>query len=389
VEGGGAIGLARRWRNFEGAYSATGLTLLLAALTILAVFVALMAARDFTAPIEALRTFARQLGRGELDAPLPVGDPDEVGELGLTLDLMRQNLRAQLLAVKELNQSLERKVAERTSELERALAELHATQAKMVHSEKMASVGRLSAGVAHEINNPLNFIANALGPLEATMADARAVLALDAAGRHEEAATERRSLKLDESLEEVKDLMRLLRNGVQRTQQIVRGLRDFSRKDEGEALKETDLAALCEETVALLRHELAGRVEVVRRFAPDSRVPCYPGALGQLLLNLVANAAQAMSGPGTLTLETRRLADAMELSVTDTGSGIPADVLPKIFDPFFTTKEVGRGTGLGLSIAHGIVERHGGRITVASRPGAGTTFVVSLPLARDPLAKTA
>jgi signal transduction histidine kinase len=375
------VGVARSWRNFEGAYSVTGLTLLFVVLGVVAFAITLIAADDITGPLKALRSFARKLGQGDLDAPLPMPDPDEVGELGLTLDKMRVDLRAQLRAVTELNQSLERKVEERTTELQHALKELHATQAQMVHGEKMASVGRLSAGVAHEINNPLNFIANALGPMESTLEDVRAVMTLAASGDPGAAQRERERRQLDGSLEELDDLMRLVKNGVQRTQQIVRGLRDFARRDEGEQRRETDVAALCDQTVALLRHEITGRIEVFRDFAPDSKLVCFPGAMGQLLMNLIANAAQAIPGRGQITLKTHREAGHFEIEVTDTGAGIAPETVSKIFDPFFTTKEVGRGSGLGLSIAHGIVERHGGRISVESALGVGTTFRVLLPVA--------
>jgi signal transduction histidine kinase len=370
------IGLARPWRNFDGVYSVAGVTFLFVILGLVALAIALIASEDITSPIKSLRRFARQLGRGNLDATLPVPDPDEVGELGLTLDKMRVDLREQLRAVKELNLTLERKVEERT-------AELRATQAQLVHGEKMASVGRLAAGVAHEVNNPLNFIANALGPMETTLHDVRDVMKLEG----EAAQRLRKERDLDASLEDLDDLIRLVRNGVQRTQVIVRGLRDFSRKDEGEQARETDLAALCDQTVALLRHELMGRIEIVRDYEADSRLVCFPGAMGQLLMNLIANAAQAISGSGRITILTRRTETSFELQVSDTGSGIPSELLPRVFDPFFTTKEVGKGSGLGLSIAHGIVERHGGRISVESVVGQGTTFIVSLPLSRDTIAQ--
>ena len=382
-----SIGLSRPWRRFDGAFGALGLTLLFAALIVVALAIALVAANDFTMPVQALRTFARRLGRGELDAPLPVPDADELGELSLTLDKMRVDLRSQIEAVRDLNQSLERKVAERTAELQRALTELGTAQAQMVHAEKMASVGRLAAGVAHEVNNPLNFIANAIGPLEEMLKDVRAVELLEMAGDHASATREREQRGLKDSLEELDDLLRVLRNGAQRTQQIVRGLRDFSRRDEGEPLKDTDIAALCDQTIALLRHELSGRVEVVRDYAPDSRAACFPGALGQLLMNLLANAAHAIRASGTVTVRTRQVAGGLEIVVRDTGAGIAPDVLPKIFDPFFTTKEVGRGTGLGLSIAHGIVERHGGRISAESTLGVGTAFTVWLPRGREAQAR--
>jgi signal transduction histidine kinase len=294
---------------------------------------------------------------------------------------MRGELGKHIEAVTELNQSLERKVAERTAELERALADLQASRAELVHVEKMASIGRLAAGVAHEINNPLNFIANSLPPLQAMVEGARAVLALHAKGEHAGAAAERASRKLDESLADVDDLLRLLRNGAQRTQEIVRGLRDFSRRDEGEPATSVDVAALLDETLALLRHELAGRVQVERDYAPDSTVTGRRGALAQLFMNLVANAAQAIPERGTITLATRCGADTLSLSVRDTGCGIPPEAQSKIFEPFYTTKAGGREhSGLGLAICQEIMKGLGGSLAVASGPERGTAFTLWLPL---------
>jgi signal transduction histidine kinase len=282
-----------------------------------------------------------------------------------------------------LNEGLEQKVAERTVQLESTVRELRAAQAQVVHAEKMASIGRLAAGIAHEINNPINFIANSLAPLETTFADVRAVLALHASGDHGEAAKQMELRGLHATTAEVDDVLRTLRNGVQRSREIVAGLTTFARRDEGEPFREEDISRLLDSAVGLLRYELDSRIEVVRCYCPEGRLRCYPGALVQLFVNLLSNAAQAIDGRGTITLTTAREPRSLTVSVEDTGSGIAPDALPKIFEPFFTTREVGRGTGLGLSIAHGIVERHRGSIRVESRPLAGTRFDVMLPLQVD------
>lgn len=285
--------------------------------------------------------------------------------------------------VLSLNEGLERKVADRTAQLENMLRELRSAQAQVVHAEKMASIGRLAAGVAHEINNPINFIANSLAPLEATLVDARSVLALHAAGAHDEAAREVERRGLQAAVAEIEDVLHTLRNGVQRSREIVGGLTTFARRDEGEPAREEDVGRLLDSAVTLLRHELESRIEVVRRYCPDGRLRCYPGALVQLFVNLLSNAAQAIESRGTITLTTVRDPQALTISVEDTGSGIAPDALPRVFEPFFTTREVGRGTGLGLSIAHSIVERHHGSIHVESRQWAGTRFDVMLPLQVD------
>ena len=282
-----------------------------------------------------------------------------------------------------LNEGLEKKVTERTLQLENTLRDLRAAQAQVVHAEKMASIGRLAAGIAHEINNPINFIANSLAPLEATFLDARAVLALHAEGAHDEAARQVELRGLRATAGEIDDVLRTLRHGVQRSREIVAGLTTFARRDEGEPRCEADVGRLLDSAVTLLRYELDPRIEVVRRYCPDGRIPCYPGALVQVFVNLLTNAAQAIEAQGTITLTTVRDAGRLTISVEDTGSGIAPDALPKIFEPFFTTREVGRGTGLGLSIAHSIVERHQGSIEVESRQWAGTRFDVMLPMRVD------
>jgi len=282
--------------------------------------------------------------------------------------------------VATLNEQLEQKVAERTAELEDSMRDLRAAQAQVVHAEKMASIGRLAAGIAHEINNPINFIANSLQPLEATFLDARAVLTLHAQGAHDEAERQAKRLGLPAAVQEVEPVFRTLRNGVQRSREIVTWLTTFARRDEGEPCREEDVARLLDSALTLLRYEIGSRVEVVRNYCPDGRLRCYPGALTQVFVNLLSNAAQAIDGKGSITLTTARAADALTIYVEDSGSGIAPEAMNKIFEPFFTTREVGRGTGLGLAIAHAIVERHRGSIRVEPRAPQGTRFEVSLPL---------
>jgi two-component system NtrC family sensor kinase len=244
----------------------------------------------------------------------------------------------------------------------------------------MASIGRLSAGIAHEINNPINFIANSLPPLEATFLDARAVLALHAEGAHDEAGRQAKLRGLPAAILEVEPVFRTLRNGVQRSREIVTGLTTFARRDEGEPRREEDVSRLLESALSLLRYEIGSRIDVVRKYCPDGRLQCYPGALTQVFVNLLSNAAQAIDGKGSITLTTERAPDAVTISVEDSGTGIAPDAVNKIFEPFFTTRDVGRGTGLGLAIAHAIVERHSGSIRVQPRAPHGTRFEVSLPV---------
>jgi signal transduction histidine kinase len=288
--------------------------------------------------------------------------------------------------LRELNQTLEQKVEQRTRELAATLDELRSAQSQLLHKEKMASLGQLVAGIAHELNNPLNFVSGNLGNLrEYHETLARALeeieqIAREAdAGNAERLAALREQHDLDYVLGDVGPLFAAMDEGIERATTIIRELRTFSRLDKGEA-SEVDLAASLDAAVNLVRGRLAG-VDVVREYGDVPPVECLEGQIAQVLVNLLANAADAVAGAGRITLRTRRGgADTAVVEIEDTGVGIADDALEKIFEPFYTTKPVGGGTGLGLAISYGIVSRHHGRIQVESRVGAGTCFRIEIPL---------
>ena len=272
-------------------------------------------------------------------------------------------------AVAELNLRLEDRVRERTAQLQdanRELAdaytELKNAETKLVHSEKMASLGRLVAGVAHEINNPVSFIATSVAPLRRRLAQA-------AAGAPPEVAS---------MLREAEDIADIMARGAERTVAIVKDLRSFSRLDEG-TRKLVDLHEGLEVTLRLLEPRWRDRITIHRDYGTLPLVECDPGQVNQVFMNVLANACDAIEGAGNVWIGTRHDSDVVTVTVRDDGHGIAADVLGRIFDPFFTTKDVGGGTGLGLAIAHGIVAAHGGRIEVESAPRAGATFRIVLP----------
>jgi signal transduction histidine kinase len=290
-----------------------------------------------------------------------------------------------LLRLKALNLTLEQKVEERTSELAETLHELRETQRQMVHQEKMASVGQLVAGVAHEINNPLNFIEGNLYHLrECTEVLQRAIASYEGVAKEAsgEVATRlselRQEMDLDYLLEDLAGIFAGCEEGVRRTTTIVRDLRTFSRTD-SERAAQVDLSDALDATLNLLRGRLTG-IEVRREYDEVPPVECLEGQLSQVFMNLIANAADALDGEGTVWIRIREIADGVEVEVEDDGCGIPEDRLERIFEPFYTTKDVGRGTGLGLAISYGVVTRHGGRIEVESEVGRGTLFRVQLPL---------
>jgi signal transduction histidine kinase len=292
--------------------------------------------------------------------------------------------------------TLQKELARRNYELEGTNAELGTTleklrqaQAQLVHREKMASVGQLVAGIAHEINNPVNFIQGNLFYLEEyTQALRTLIEGYEALLCDREAAESLSELRkegdVDRILEDLESVFDGCREGVERTTSLVRDLRTFSRLDRPDRVR-VDLHATLDSTLNLLRGRLTG-IEVVRDYGDIPEIESFAGQLGQVFMNLLANAADALGRSGTIRIRTRSVAgegpdaERVSIEIEDDGEGIGSEHLERIFDPFFTTKEVGQGTGLGLAVTYGIVERHGGSIDARSEPGVGTCFRVELPV---------
>jgi len=243
------------------------------------------------------------------------------------------------------------------------------------------------AGVAHELNNPIGFISSNVATLEDFVGRLRAMLeAYQGAdlpeGDRRRLAERRQALKVDYALAYLDRMIAGIREGADRTRKIVGDLRVFARSSDG-AWQPVDLHAEIESSLTLLGHLLKDRITVDRRYGEIGLVECVRSEMDQVLLNVLANAAQAVRGEGAITIETRRHGPVVEIRIADTGPGIPADVLPRVFDPFFTTKPVGEGTGLGLSISYEIVKRHGGEIHAESPSSAGgAVFTIRLPVVR-------
>lgn len=290
--------------------------------------------------------------------------------------------------LRELNRNLEEKVQERTSELKAALDDLRETEAQLVHGKKMASIGRFVAGIAHELNNPLNFILGNFHYLQSYTRVLRS--ALDAYEREAaESAPElaarldsvRRELDVEQVFEELGPVFDGCAEGIDRATQLVRDLRTFSRPDHGAPVA-VDLHQALDSTLNLLRGSMSG-VEVVREYGDIPVVECLAGQVHQVFMNLLSNAADAVRADGgTVRIRTARAGDArVAVDVEDDGCGIEAEALDRIFEPFYTTKGVGKGMGLGLAISYGIVARHAGTISVQSAPSTGTRFHIELPVA--------
>jgi signal transduction histidine kinase len=355
------------------------------------------AALGLSRPLVEVARAADRVARGELRAAVPpVSGPREVVTLGESVERMRERLFSTIAELEEERAGLEQKVEARTAELRQTLEELRRTQAALIQGERLASIGELVAGVAHEIYNPLNAIAGAAVPLAEIAPDLRRVL--DAyreaerdlpPARRAELSALRGELDLDASVEDLGGISTVIKRAVDRSVKIVQNLKSFSRAP-GESVP-TDLHAGIEETLMLLAPRLrqAG-IQVERRFGDLPPVVCRGGEMNQVFMNLLVNAVQALEGappagaPPTIVVETRTDGETAEIAVTDNGPGVPEDLRRKVFDPFFTTKPRGQGTGLGLSISTDIARRHGGSLSLEP-PGEGAKgarFVCRVPLGR-------
>lgn len=374
-------------RRAETTYLATrGVNTTLLAVTILvSVLFAAALARFIVVPVRLLASAADTVARGNLSVQLGVNSNDEIGNLARSFNQMTSALR-------EARARMEQQAAElqaNNTELQRTMQRLQQTQSQLVQSEKMASLGQLTAGIAHEINNPINFMASNVGPLKRDLVDLFAVLAQYEHLVHEHklqttfAGVEKLKQQVDYAflVEEIDKLLEGIEEGARRTTEIVRGLRNFSRLNE-EGQKLASINQGLDATLLMLKHQLKNRVEVIRDYQTFPDVFCYPGKLNQAFLNILSNASQAIKGEGKIFITTSFDGEIVTISIKDTGEGMSADVKQRIFEPFFTTKDVGEGTGLGLSITYGIIEDHDGNIEVYSEPGKGTEFVITLPVRR-------
>jgi len=314
-----------------------------------------------------------------------------------TLVALQENERI----IREQNTMLELKVEERTHELNESNQELNITlddlkqaQSQLVESEKMASLGQLTAGIAHEINNPINFVTSNINPLKRDiemMMDALTVIEgvgiSDAtpAEKQKKIQDYKEEMDFDYLTTEIKHLIKGINEGATRTAEIVKGLKIFSRLDEDD-LKRTDINEGLESTMVIANNLLNGKIGVVKEYGELPTVECYAGKLNQVFLNIISNAIYAIQKRfgenvgGELAIITTHDDKNVFIKVKDNGIGMEAQTQKKIFEPFFTTKDVGEGTGLGLSIAYNTIKKHNGQIIVNSSPGEGTEFILEIPI---------
>jgi hemerythrin-like metal-binding protein len=319
-----------------------------------------------------------------------------LNERNRTLLLANQRVKQAQAELAAANLLLEARVQERTSELATAnaaltterqalvesMARLERTQGQLLQSEKMAAIGQLAAGVAHEINNPIGFVSSNLSSLERYIQQLFSLIgayeqAAPAAGEAVQAA--RAVADIEFLREDIPELLRESSEGLARVKSIVSALRDFSHVDDGQWLP-ADLNLGLETALNMVWNEIKYKAEVVKDLGPLPMVPCIAAQINQVFVNLLVNAAQAITDKGVITLRSRAQGDEVWVEISDNGSGMSEELQKRIFEPFYTTKAVGKGTGLGLSISWEIISRHHGRIDVQSAPGTGTRFRITLPL---------
>jgi len=288
----------------------------------------------------------------------------------LTKPFNAQELKAKIRSLVQLRQ-LEREIQHRSEELERTLKMLQETQTQLVHSEKMAALGLLVAGIAHEVNNPVSFAKGSLSNLRRYLGQVREAL-------EKQPETRQVLVQFNKLLQDIEQSLNIVKAGLDRTEGIVTDLKTFARKDE-QYTKRVDVQDGLEATIKLIQHEMAERVTLHRDYGIREPVEIIPGQINQVFMNLLQNAIHAITEKGDIWIRTWEDGDRVHISVRDSGKGIRKEHLGRVFEPFFTTKEVGQGTGLGLSVSYRIIENHGGKITVSSEEGKGAEFVVTLP----------
>ncbi len=280
------------------------------------------------------------------------------------------------------------KIAEDKSvALEQKLKQIKEMQSQLVQSERLASLGQLTAGIAHELNDPINYLYGGVIGLQHLTTDILDLLELytqlEDSNHFEEQLTRIREFKdkiyFAETLSNISELTRVVKEGAERSIEIIRGLQNFARPSDTEA-RAADMHELIDKTLLLLRGKWKNNIEIhTDYFGQLPAIQCFPIPLGQVLLNILNNAFQAIEGKGNIWIKTRLKDQDIIVEITDDGKGMNKEVQEKIFEPFFSTKKAGQGTGLGLSISYGIIKKHGGHIQVQSKPGQGTTFTIELP----------
>ncbi|MEH2193769.1 MAG: ATP-binding protein [Nostoc sp.] len=352
-------------------------------------------------PLQQLTAASNQLADGDFAIALDTTRQDELGGLASSFNSMASQLKTSFIQLEQVNNALELRVEERTTTLQKTLEELRRTQIQMIQSEKMSALGQLVAGVAHEINNPVNFIHGNLTHIENYAEDLLEFIQLyqyHYSNPVAEIQAEAKELDLEFIRDDLPKMLSSMKVGTNRIREIVRSLRNFSRLDEAE-FKAVDIHEGIDSTLLILQHRLKEQpqrpaIEVIKNYSNLPPAICYPGQLNQVFMNILSNAIDALedanqqrlateiaSHPNTIWIQTSLSEKEIMISITDNGLGITDTVLQRLFDPFFTTKDVGKGSGLGLTISYQIVtELHQGKLHCNSTLGKSAEFVITLPI---------
>jgi len=344
------------------------------------IVISILVTKFIAKPLDKLSIAAKEITDGNFNVRLEKTEFNEINKLVDSYNEMSFQLN-------ELYSSLELKVQERTIALEAANYKLQETQAMMVHSEKMRSLGELVAGIAHEINNPVNFIHGNIQILQNYAKDLLQLISMydeNIESLPDDTKAKIKSFEKDIDLDflkdDIKELIRSCREGTERTKNIVLDLKNFSRMEEM-ILTQFDIPKEIDTTLSILNNKYKNRITVIKNYAENTpKIEAFGGQLNQVFMNILDNAQAAIEDTGTLTINVYKIEQNVRIEFIDTGAGIPEENLKKVFDPFFTTKPVGKGTGLGMSISYRVINDHKGTIEVESEVGKGTKFTITLPI---------
>lgn len=367
-----------------------------------AIIIGILTSQWIASPLQRLNQASQAMTSGNLEQNVEEKSPIlEVHVLARSFNTMAEQLRTSFLDLQKTNADLENRVEARTVDLKNTLNELQRTQAQIVQSEKMSSLGQLVAGIAHEINNPVNFIHGNISHLDTYTKDLLQILQLYqnlSSTYDSEIQAIAEEIELDFIVEDLPKMLSSIKQGTERIRTIVSGLRNFARMDES-PVKDVDIHEGIENSLMLLGHRFKSKndftccITVVKKYGNLPYVECYAGQLNQVFMNVISNAIDALEersqfqqekglipDPGVIEIKTELMRDEMvSICISDNGQGIHHTSMDKLFNPFFTTKPVGKGTGLGLSISYSILKKHGGNILVESELGKGTTVIILTP----------
>ena len=378
------LGIPIRDSEFDEAQQGIwqGILILASIMLVVALFAAFILARSITLPLAIMTKTVSKIAKGDLSDRLEPTKYEELNHLVETYNMMAN-------ALQRLYSTLEAKVSDRTRELKSAYAELQNTQAMMVHSEKMKSLGELVAGIMHEINNPINFIYGNMTHLSNYSSDLISII--------DEYEKYKDSLKLEEKesiekyMEEVDygflksdlpELIKSCKEGADRAKNIIQDLKSFSRMEEV-AITDVDVPTEIDTTLNILHNKIKNKAQVHKEYMENvPKIEAFGGQLNQVFMNILDNAVGAIEKQGDIWIRINpdKSNKNLVIEIEDNGVGMDSETARKVFDPFFTTKPVGQGTGLGMSITHKIIKNHQGSINVESSKGTGTKFIITLPL---------